>query len=136
MVVLKDGSSLDRVYIVDAQPWFEQWGVWPEQDSAKFSLSIRDVARILDSPSRLPARFANQIYEAGESGMGYTIFTVKFRDGTSTAVGTGNAVDFIEYPDGQSPQTVVAVLPHVGRDDPKLRSGPDYRWCLFEGFAN
>lgn len=136
MVVLKDGSSMDRVYVVDAEPWFEQWGVWPEEDSAKFSLDIRSVVQIADSPSRLPAKFANQIYEAGESGMGYTIFTVQFRDGTSKVVGTGNAIDFIEYPDGQSPQTVVGVLPHVGRDDPKMHSGPDYRWCLYGGFEN
>jgi hypothetical protein len=136
MVALKDGSSMDRVYVVDAKPWFRQWGVWPEDDSGKISLDVRSVARIGDSPSRLPAKFANQIYNAGESGMGYTIFTVQFRDGTSMAVGTGDAVDFIDYPEGQSPQTVVGVLPHVGRGDPKLRSGPDYRWCLFDGFAD
>jgi hypothetical protein len=135
-VVLNDGSSMDRVYVVDAQPWFEQWGVWPEEDGGKFSLDIRSVVRIADSPSRLPANFANQVYDAGESGMGYTIFTVQFRDGTSMAVGTGNAIDFIEYPHGQSPQTVVGILPHIGREDPKLRSGPDYRWCLFDGFAD
>ncbi|MCI3135027.1 hypothetical protein [Phenylobacterium aquaticum] len=65
--------------------------------------------------------------------MGYTIFTVRFRDGSSIAVGTGNAVDFIDYPEGQSPEAVVGVLPHVGRDDPHLRSGPTYWWCLYEG---
>jgi hypothetical protein len=135
-VRLKDGSKVDRVYIADAQPWFQQWGVWPEEDGGKSSLDIRSVAQIMDSPSRLPAKFANELYEAGESGMGYTIFTVRFRDGSFIVVGTGNAIDFIDYPKGQSPDTVVGVVPHLGRDDPNIRTGPEYRWCLFDGWVS
>lgn len=130
-VILDDGCLVDRVYLAAAEPWFRTWGIWPEDDSGKRSVDIRRVASINESPSRLPARFADELYKAGESGMGYTIFTVRFRDGSSMAVGTGNAVDFIDYPDGQSPQTVVDVLPHIGRDDPHLRSGPEYYWCLY-----
>ncbi len=131
-VTLNDGTVNDRVYVVESARYYRNWGVWPEHDRGKRSLDIRIVASINDSPSRLPARFADELYEAGESGMGYTIFTVRFRDGNSIAVGTGNAVDFIDYPDEQSPQTVVGVLPHVGQDDPNLRSGPEYWWCLYE----
>jgi hypothetical protein len=29
---------------------------------------------------------------------------------------TGNAVDFIDYPEGMNADNVKAVLPHVGRD--------------------
>lgn len=131
-VVLSDGTVKDRVYLVEAGPWFRYWGVWPEDDRGKQSVDFKMVTSIKDSPSRLPARFANELYNAGESGMGYTIFTVRFRDGSSIAVGTGNAVDFIDYPEGQSPETVVGVLPHIGRNDPHLRSGPKYWWCLYE----
>jgi hypothetical protein len=131
-VVLNDGTVKDRVYVVEATPWFSYWGVWPEDDLGKHSIDIRTVTEINNSPSRLPARYADELYKAGESGMGYTIFTVRFADGSSIAVGTGNAVDFIDYPEGQSPETVVGVLPNVGRNDPHLRSGPEYSWCLFE----
>jgi hypothetical protein len=131
-VVLNDGTVKDRVYVVEAGPWFRDWGVWPEDDRGKRSVDIRTVTSINDSLSRLPARFADELYRAGESGMGYTIFTVRFRDGSSIVVATGNAVDFIDYPEGQSPETVVGVLPHVGRNDPHLRSGPEYWWCLYE----
>ncbi len=131
-VVLNDGTVKDRVYVVEAAPWFREWGVWPEDDRGKRSVDIRMVASINDSPSRLPAHFADELYKAGESGMGYTIFTVRFRDGSCIAVRTGNAVDFIDYPARQSPQTVVGVLPQVGRDDPHLHSGPEYWWCLYE----
>ena len=105
--------------------------VWPEDDPGKKSIDIRDVADIKDSPSRLPVQFARKLYEAGESGMGYTVFTVSFSDGSHQAYVTGNAIDFIEYPDGQTPATVVDVLPHVGRADPNQRNGPDYFWCLY-----
>ena len=125
-VTLVDGTVRDRVYVVGAQPWFQQWGVWPEDDQDKSFVPIERVGSIVASASRLPALFANKLYEAGESGMGYTIFTVRFADGSSLVTGSGNAIDFIDYPAGQSPETVVDVLPHAGRDDPSLRVGPDY----------
>lgn len=133
-VILDDGTMYDRVYVVDAAPYFQQWGVWPEEDDGKRFLPVQRISKIVDSPSRLPAFAAEKLYAAGESGMGYTIFTVCFHDGTNQIVGTGNAVDFIEYPAGQSPETVSDVLPHAGRNDPALISAPDYHWCLYDGY--
>lgn len=131
-VTLHDGTVKDCVYIAAASPWYQLWGVWPEEDAGKHSVDVRAVKSIEDSPSRLPVNFANKLYQEGETGMGYTIFTVRFRDGSSIAVLTGNAVDFVDYPEGQSPETVSDVLPHAGRDDPK-RPVPEYYWCLFDG---
>ena len=62
---------------------------------------------LAESPRRLPAQFANKLYKSGESGMGYTIFTVIFADGSRQAYGTGNAVDFISYPEGKGQMDVV-----------------------------
>ena len=133
IVTLHDGSMQDRVYLAEAQPWFRYWGVWPEDDDGKLSIDIRAVAAIAESPSRLPPQAANALYAAGESGMSYTIFTVEFADGSSVPIVTGNAIDFIDYPPGQSKDTVVKVLPHVGRDAPKIRRAPHYHWCLYDG---
>jgi len=69
-----DGSVNRCVYIQDAGPWFEHWGVDPEDDSGKRNLHIDTVAEINDSPLRLGAGFATRVYEAGESGMGYCVF--------------------------------------------------------------
>ncbi|WP_029913982.1 hypothetical protein [Caulobacter sp. UNC358MFTsu5.1] len=132
VATLRDGTVLNCVYFAEAQRWFRYWGVWPDEDRGKTALDIETVASVADSPSRLPAPFADALYEAGESGMGYTVFTVQFEDGTSVAVGTGNAVDFIVYPPGQSRDTVVKVLPHVGRGDPKITAAPPYSWCLYD----
>jgi hypothetical protein len=131
-VKLKNGTLMERVYLAAAADWIVQWGVWPEDDPGKRSIDIQDVVSINDSRSRLPARFAAEIDAAGESGMGYCIFTVIFNDGSRQAYATGNAVDFVDYPKGQSPATVAKVLPHVGRGDPNLRNGPEYHWCLFD----
>jgi hypothetical protein len=128
---LSDGSARDRVYLAEASNWIARWGVWPDEDHGKGEVCITDVVAIADSPSRLPAQFANALYQAGESGMGYTIFTVQFRDGSEMAVVTGNALDFVDYPPGQSETTVVGVLPHIGRNNPARRNGPDNTWCLF-----
>ena len=130
-VVLKSGSYLDYVYLTEASKWYESWGVWPKEDKGKFSIRLEDIRSVESSPSRLPATFANKLYSAGESGMGYSIYTVVFSDGTQQAYGGGNAVDFIDFPQGQSVDTVADVLPHVGRDDPLIRIRPNYHWCLY-----
>lgn len=88
-VTLKDGTILDTVYIEPEIPYFRIWGIWPEDDRGKRSVKIEDVLNVEDSPTRLPVRFANEIYEHGESGMGYSIFTVEFSDGQRQACVTG-----------------------------------------------
>ena len=135
VATLNDGTLLDRVYLVSHVPWIKLWGVYPSQDQGKSELHLSDVASIADSPSRLPARFANELYAAGESGMGYTLFTVVFQgetpeSQTRQAYLTGNAVDFIEYPPGKGPQDVHSVLPHTGRDS-NYRNAPAYCWCFY-----
>jgi len=124
---------VDRVYVASERLQVAHWGNYPDQDS---EVHIEDVASLIASPSRLPAKFANELYKAGESGMGYTVFTVVFsrRFGLFPSrrdFVTGNAVDFIQYPWGQGPKDVVAVLPHVGRRDSSFRPGPKYFRCLY-----
>ena len=129
-VSLKDGSTLNTVYIEPEKPYLRCWGVYQENDRGKWSVRIEDVLSVEDSPTRLPAQFANEVYDAGESGMGFTIFTVEFADGRTQAYATGNAVDFIRYPTGCGPEDVVAVKPHQGRNANPV-SAPQWFWCLY-----
>lgn len=85
---------------------------------------------------RLPARFANKIYDAHESGMGYFIFTLVMKDGRRLPFLTGNAVDFPNWPAGVSPADVVGVEPHAGREELACADSATARvaeshWCLF-----
>ena len=127
---LVDGSEIDYVYLAEASVWYKRWGVWPEEDDGKRSLDLMLVDSLKDSPSRLPAEFAQQLYSAGESGVGYTIFTVEFSDGSKQAYHAGGAIDFVRYPLGQGPETVTTVYPHEGRTDNPV-GVPDYLWCLY-----
>jgi hypothetical protein len=127
---LSDGRVLDTVYIVAEEPYIKYWGIWPEQDNGKKWIRIEQVQRVEDSPTRLPARFANELYESGESGRGYTVFTVVFADGHEQACVTGNALDFISYPPGKGPLDVVDVIPHKGKRDASLVTSPEWYWCL------
>jgi hypothetical protein len=129
--VLKSGETCDTVYIVPEGPYIRQWGVYPENDSGKRWIRMEDIAEVKESPIRLPAKFANEIYKMGESGMGYTIFAVVFADGVRQACASGNAVDFIRYPIGKGPKDVVAVIPHEGRRDASLVKSPQWYWCLY-----
>jgi hypothetical protein len=115
---------------MDAQAYIQTWGVWPEDDAAKQHIRIEDVAAIAESPFRLPVRFANELYRAGESGMGYSAFTLVFADGAQSHFVSGGALDFICLPEGRDMAEVVRVVPHSGREQPQAAS-PKYHWCLF-----
>ncbi len=132
-VTLRSGQIVDRVYVAEAKPFFEYWGADPNRPT----LAVEDVAAIRSSPSRLPVELANKLYCAGESGMGYSLFTIVMRDGTRLPIETGNAVDFPNWPAGVDPAHAVDVLPHVGREnftsrkpDP-TQSSASYYWCLY-----
>ena len=133
LVRLNDGTALDQVYFGTRVLCGENWG---QPHGTALEIRIEDVASLTESPTRLPVEFANQIYEAGESGMGYYVFTVVFtrRFGIFPCrrdFVTGTAVDFIDYPLGRGPADVVAVLPHVGRRGKRYLRGPKYYWCLY-----
>ena len=130
-VILSTGETIDNVYISDVDSYLKAWGVLPQDDPGKKYVSIDDIKKINESPNRLPATLATKLYQAGESGMGYTIFTILFRDGQRLAFHSGNAVDFIDLPADLRKEDVVDVLPHTGRDsNPKPAS--KYYWSLFE----
>jgi hypothetical protein len=130
-VTLADGTVLDRVYVVTAKEYYRVWGVWPEDDEGKQAVDIGEVAEIAESPERLPFRLANEVYEAKESGMGYHVFTVEWRDEFKQPYITGSAVDFLPVPEGRSLRDAMIVLPHEGRHDPATLKGLDYHWCLY-----
>lgn len=129
-VTLLDGTVVPNVYIVDAQQYIDIWGVWPEDDPGKSYVLLQAVQAIGPSPNRLPAGVANELYRAGESGMGYTIFKLHFRDGTAESYLTGNAVDFVSYPFGKSGKDITRVEPHAGREE-NPRGAPQYSWLLY-----
>jgi hypothetical protein len=65
----------------------------------------------------MPAQFARLIHDAGESGMGYHIYVVLLRDGTSFVHTAGNLViDLVNLPAGYSSEDIVGVRPHEGRE--------------------
>lgn len=130
-VTLVDGDVLDRVYIASATDYIRHWGVWPEDDPAKSWIDIGRVVHVRESPTRLPVRFAEQIYLAGESAMGGCFFALEFSDGVRQSYVTGNAVDFIPYPGSKAPRDIVRVHPHTGRNDQNQLSGSTHYWCLY-----
>ncbi|MFA7160582.1 MAG: hypothetical protein WC299_14890 [Kiritimatiellia bacterium] len=127
---LTDRSELPCVYLVEASAYIKVWGIWPDQDEGKREVGIADVVAVRESPFRLPARFAQELYDAGESGMGYVGYEIEFTDGTRQAYLTGNGLDFVELPQGKGVGDIVKAWPHEGlRNAP--RQTPDFVWCLY-----
>jgi hypothetical protein len=131
-VTTTDGRVHPCVYIVDANQFITLWS--PTANITR-EVKIEDVAYFEESPCRLPAPMANKLYLAGESGMGYCVFKVLFKDGTSQCYQTGDAVDFIRYPLGKSSADIVDVIPHEGRGEPTKLKGNEYAWCLYSGVS-
>jgi hypothetical protein len=128
---LTSGEILDTVYFMPERPVMKLWEGYLQTDGAKRLIPMENVAEVRDSPSRLPARFANQLYRDGESGMGYTIFTVVFSDGARQACVTSAGVDFIHYPPGKGPLDVTAVISNEGKRDDSLVKAPPSYWCIY-----
>jgi hypothetical protein len=126
-VTLTNGAVLDTVYFMPERPVMKLWEPFVQQRLIR----LQDVAAVRDSPSRLPARFANELYGQGESGMGYTIFTVVFSDGSRQACVTSGGVDFIQYPAGKGTLDITAVIAHEGRQADPLVKAPDSHWCIY-----
>jgi hypothetical protein len=129
-VSLADGSNVDCVFIVEAQAYIRVWGVWPDQDKGKREIKVQDITRVQDSPCRLPAELAQRLYDAGESGMGYVVFEIEYRDGSRSAHASGNALDFVRLADDKTMSDVVAVHPHEGRNRAPSNA-PKYFWCIY-----
>jgi hypothetical protein len=129
-VTLKNGTAVPCVYVVAAQSYINIWGVWPEDDPAKRHISISEIVSLAESPFRLPPHFAAQLYAAGESGMGYSIFTLVFRDGSEQTCLSGNAIDFVHLPVGKTMSDISGVIPHKRRSANYVEA-PVYHWCLF-----
>jgi hypothetical protein len=131
--MLGDGTTRDHVYIQAVEVWFPLWGVLPDDDPGKESVPLGDVVSIAESPSRLPVPIANRIYAAGETGMGYQLFTLIFDDGAELPCLTGNAVDFVALPDHLDVRRVADVqvgVPH-GLPVTDYARTAQYAWCLY-----
>jgi len=131
-VTLKNGDTLDNVFIQDEETYLEVWGVMPDADSGKRFVLIEDILDIRESPNRLRPELANKIYKAGESGMGYCLYKLILDNGQTIDVCTGNAVDFVSLPNGLTAKNIKDVVPHRASRK-NIVNGPNYYWCLFKG---
>lgn len=117
---LKDGSVIERLYPVQAIE-LRYVQEWPTKENDPSLVLANEIENLEDSPYRTPPSFANILYQSGESGMGWTVFTVVFKSGFRQVYVTGQQYDFLEYPKGLGPGDIVDVLPYEGRqhrDDP------------------
>lgn len=132
-----DGTTCARVYIVDATEYIREWGVWPWQDCGKQWIPAELIRSACSSYERLTAKFANKVYAAGETGMGYCAYSVDVRDGRRFYFVSGNAVDFPCWPAGVTPADVVTVNPHDRDPEHRSRSlrssemSAHYHWSPF-----
>ena len=108
MLTLLDGTVHPRAFC-NPNPRYSDLGQW---------INPEDVARIEDSPHRLAPPLANQLCGAGESGMGYFIYELRFRCGRRLVAVTGVDwyLDFPDLPAGYNIADVVSVAPHKGRE--------------------
>ena len=133
---LENGEVYDRVYFVTPYRYISCWGIWPEDDKGKRSISIKDVKHIRESPYRLPAEFANRLYEAEQNIKDGYMFKLSLADGRKLLFAMVGTVDFPNIPPDIDMNQVVDAVPYQGEDfvdrAPKENeTGADYYWCIY-----
>ena len=125
-VELMDGTQRDPVYVVEAVSHLSHWGFYPKNSTALY-----DIKHIRPSPTRLSASLANKLYRLGETNMGGFSFGLVLKDGRTIWAVTGDAVDFLEYPEGVSASDVGDVIHGwEGWQQTPVRNAP-FLWCLY-----
>jgi len=131
-VVTRSGECIDRIYVIAADEWLYYWGPYPDSEMTPgFVVDVRDIAEISESPYRLPAGLAEQLYRMGETGMGYYEFTLFLQDGRRIGCQTGNAVDFPPLPSDAVGADVVRVERGLANAE-VTKDAPPYKVAFFE----
>lgn len=126
---LNDGVVLERVYLMTAATSKRRLGYDGSTLPDSNWISKDSVASITESPARLPVRFANEIYRAGETHYGCYIFTLVFSIWVQRGYLVGGFVDFLDFPRGHGPSDVKEVLLRKGPT--QASQVPQCRWCVY-----
>jgi len=129
-VRLKNGEICNRVCLVEAKSYLQIWGMMPDEDIGKGYILIENIEKIQESPFRLPAIFANKLYRAGETGMGYFLYKLEFNNSKNIDVLSGNVVDFPPISNDFFEIKIKNVFPHKGSRVKSIQC-PEYLWCLY-----
>lgn len=133
-IELAAGDRVERVLCVRADEYRQAWG----PGGHGRGIDPTNIRGVTESKLRLPARFANRLYEVGESGMGYVIYTIVLCDGRKLPRCTGNVVDFPALPRDISSEDIQDVVPGVGhpewrnREPTARESSATHGWFVYE----
>lgn len=127
---LTDGTVSECVYFITADTARRLFGpAGIEAVSGRHRIAVEEVSNVFVSPARLPAKFANQIYQAGETHYGCFTFTLVFSRWRREEYSVGGFIDFLPFPPGRGPSDVKEVFHHTR----SIRASrvPEYRWCVY-----
>jgi hypothetical protein len=124
-----NGATCECVYFVEIACFKQLFrGLGPESMRSLLWISGQEVIDIEESPARLPARFANKIYQAGEHWGSYS-FTLIFSWWCRPDYLVGGFIDFLTYPSGRRPADVKEVI--LYRRHKRATPVRQAYWCVF-----
>jgi hypothetical protein len=127
---MKDGTVEERAYFVAAETAVRLFGpAGIDAVSRSLRLPIDRVVSVAESPARLPAKFANQIYRAGETHYGCYLFTLVFSRWRRSRYMVGGFVDFLFYPSGRGPSDIQKAV--LGNGARRATAVPKFKWCVY-----
>jgi hypothetical protein len=129
-VRLLDGTTLNRVVLINsatARRLFGPSGLAAVSERLRVPTEL--VASVAESPERLPARFANEIYREGETHYGIFTFTLVFSRWRRQRYLTGGFIDFPVFPGSYGPMDVKEVILRSGAD--RASPAKEVKWCVY-----
>lgn len=131
-LITTKGEKVERVYLYSADSYLKEWGVWPEKN---MEIPLSDVLEIVASKNSLPIEIVQKIIAKGETGMGYSSFTLIDQTGLEYPVLSGNLVNYIALPSSVSPNSIVDLRfdspsTYIGSNIKLFRNAP-HKFCLY-----
>jgi hypothetical protein len=128
---LRDGTEVAHMYFVEVSIFRKMFrGESPLKVPGLRWVSPDAIESIAPDPTRLPVRFANELYRMTDVGWGTRIFTLVFSWWCRRYYSVGSLVDFLEYPARRGPEDIKRVILYGKRK--RLRTPtPEPSWCVF-----
>jgi hypothetical protein len=129
-VIIRTGLRNDHVLFVNKDDFLKYAG-WTLKK--EFTITPEEVIDIYESPFRLPVALAQEIYDRGETGMGFYRFWIIMNDDKQYLYVTGDAVDLIDLPDGYTNKDIKDIGASTRSKDGFIYRHKPYHWCLVDG---
>lgn len=114
-VICKDGQKVENILVLSKREFESVWGKSKYFKCPESFINLDEVSKFIPSINSVTDEVEDMLRKLNETGMGFTLFEVKFKGlfGGKVYYGTGRPAYFFELPDGKLMQDIKLSLIHI-----------------------